>query len=480
MCGIALLYGPSASSRINSLIPRLEHRGPDDVYFWKSDRIAIGFTRLAINDITEAGKQPYLCDGYVGAFNGEVYNYASLANKFKIKLNSHCDTHIILPLFLLEHENVLSSLDGFYSGLIYHPATNRLLLFRDHIGKKPLFIGESGGNFFVVSELKALDQISWFKEVPCGISQVDLQNRSFTLIAEHSRVSKPKNDLFSVLFGAVKKRIPTGEHKYGVFLSGGLDSSIIAAILCHLKSDAIYFTLGNQDSTDWLMVQKLSKHLKLSNVCNVPLPSAEELPDLIKTVVYATESYNPSIVSNGLATYVLSEAAKKEQIKVVLTGEGADEMFAGYHYGLSTLQWKETQANLVQDMHFTELRRLDLCSMAHGIEARCPFLDKDIRSIAENLDFTDYFAQGLNKVLLRTTFGHLLPNDIAERRKTSFDVGSGIRAMVVKYLKRNGKSEKEELREIWCDVFQHDVSDPYFHSYPVFDNVISQRGDRHR
>jgi asparagine synthase (glutamine-hydrolysing) len=480
MCGIALLYGPSASTRIDSMMTRLQHRGPDDVGFWKSDRIAIGFSRLAINDITEAGKQPYFCDGYVGAFNGEVYNHTSLASKFRMELNSQCDTHIILPLYLLEHEKILCDLDGFYSGLIYHPATNKLLLIRDHIGKKPLFIGESEGDFFVVSELKAIDRICWFKEVPCGISQVDLQTRSFTLISEHSKEIKPKDQLESTLFEAVNKRIPALDQKFGVFLSGGLDSSIISALTCRLRSDAIYFTLGNQNSTDSLMVQKLCKHLELSNLRSIPLPSTEELPDLIQSVVYATESYNPSIISNGLATYILSAAAKKEHIKVVLTGEGADEMFAGYHYDLSPSQWQDTQAKLIQDMHFTELRRLDLCSMAHGIESRCPFLDKDIRSIAENLDFADYFAQGINKVLLRSTFGHLLPKDIAERRKTSFDVGSGIRAMVVNYLQRNGKSEKEELHEIWCNVFQHDTSDPYFHSYPAFDKVISQRGGDHR
>ena len=130
-------------------------------------------------------------------------------------------------------------------------------------------------------------------------------------------------------------------------------------------------------------------------------------------------------------------------------------------------------------MQFTELRRLDLCCMAHSVEARCPFLDRAVRNISDGLGFQDLYGGGVNKSVLRYSFAGALPSEILHRRKTSFDVGSGIRSQVVQYLRRNGRSEREELRQIWNELFAHGDSNPYFHSYPVFDAAIDHRGEGH-
>lgn len=478
MCGIVLLYGDTAKENISAKLAKLSHRGPDDRHCWINGQLAIGFVRLTINDNSIAGRQPYSADEVIGAINGEIYNADALAKYYNLTLKSKCDTHVVVPLFSKIGKQVLAELDGFYSGVIYRSETQTLYLLRDHIGKKPLFYGRADNTLFVVSELKALENIEWFEQVPLGISKLELTSGKLTRIAKHPELTPTKYDLATAMEKAVIKRLP--KQPVGVFLSGGLDSSIIAALAKQYHKNIIYFVLGNPDSLDVAMVKKLVNHLGIKGVSYIPLPTEQELPTLIAKIVYATESYNPSIISNGLATYLLAEAAQKEGLKVVLTGEGADELFAGYHEKLSEDEWQLIRSNLINDMRFTELRRLDKCSMANGIEARCPFLDRTVKGIADTLEHKNFYSDDQNKVALRNTFRHLLPVEIVDRKKTSFDVGSGIRKLVVNYLTHNGNTEIVELKKIWSQIFALDADKPYFFSYPTFDSVIAKRGETHR
>lgn len=478
MCGIILFAGRNSESRLSPSLDLLRHRGPDSVGFWHGSDFSLGFARLEINGSGKIGQQPYLDRGMVGAVNGEIYNYHQLAVGHDLP-TSECDTDILLPLFDFCGPRVIDLLEGFYSAVLIRPEERHVTCLRDHMGKKPLFYGRSKGEVFVTSELKALDAIDWFQIIPTGVSSLNLDTGSLTKLADH-RIPKPQGDIVKLLKQAVQKRMPKRKQPVGVFLSGGLDSSLIAALTSQLREDVVYFTLGNEGDLDRSVLGSLVNHLRLKNVHFVPLPSRESIPDLLKSVVYTTESYNPSIISNGLATYLLAREARKIGIKVVLTGEGADELFGGYHSFQENDPWNKIRNQLIEDMHYTELRRLDMSCMAHGIEARCPFLDRELRGLSENLSYRDLYDGGNNKMILRRAFSGTLPDVVLKRGKTSLDVGSGIRREVVRHLSRNGRSERDELRDLWQDCFSFDATSSYFHSYPVFDSAIDKRGALHK
>jgi asparagine synthase (glutamine-hydrolysing) len=297
-------------------------------------------------------------------------------------------------------------------------------------------------------------------------------------MTSHPQLTDNKSSIETAIEQAVLKRLPA--QPVGVFLSGGLDSSIVAALVHKYRQDVSYFVLGNSESPDVKMAKSVIKHLGLKQVKYVSLPTQSELPYLIVRVIRATESFNPSIISNGLATYLLAEAARKENLKVVLTGEGADELFSGYHSLLPEAEWLPMRERLINDMHYTELRRLDTCSMAHSIEARCPFLDRAVKSIADSIEYNKIYSNGQNKAVLRNVFKHELPIEITERKKTSFDVGSGLRKLVVPFLTRNGRKEIDELKMMWEQIFIFDANNDYFYRYPAFDDAIAKRGEVHR
>lgn len=475
MCGIVAIFG---NGNAEDALNKIKHRGFDSTKIIYLEKVTIGFNRLAINDKTENGIQPFEFGNLIGVFNGEIYNTDELRKVFSIETKSNSDTEIILPLFEKVGSSIIHLLDGFYSGIIYNNQTHQTFFLRDYIGKKPLFFGNSKQDSFIASELKALDFIDNFQILPKGFSE--LNNGAINLLEKHKIPFISKDALKETLVEAVKKRIPKNEKLFGVFLSGGLDSSIIASILVKHADNVIYYSLGNND--DLSFVNILAKQLGIeTKIKKIELPNPNELPELIDKIVYHTESYNPSIISNGLATYLLSVEAHKDNLKVVLSGEGADELFCGYPITKNVNEWFEKRAELIENMHFTELRRLDLASMANTIEIRCPFLDRKVYSISNDCNVNDLISDFQGKQILRKAFKDELPIEIIERNKISFDVGSGIRKIVVEYLAQNGKTEKEQLKEIWSKHFQYNLSDNYyFHSYPTFDKAIEKRGTSHK
>lgn len=480
MCGIVAIFGKDSYSIAETALNIIKHRGNDATKLLHLSFGTIGFNRLSINDKTEKAMQPFEFGNLIGVFNAEIYNADELKTKFNLQTNSNSDTEIILPLFEKFGISIIHLLDGFYSGVIFNKQTNQIFALRDYIGKKPLFYGKTSKFEFLTSELKAVDNITEFEILPKGFCEI--LNKTVAMIEAHVIPFASKNNLKEMIIDAVKKRIPKIEEKFGVFLSGGLDSSIVASIVTKFSDKAVFYTLGNSETSDLKFVLELLKALNIENRLKiVAMPTENEIADLIEKVVYQTESYNPSIVSNGLATYLLSSAAHKDGIKVVLSGEGADELFCGYPVTKNADEWFAKRVELIDNMHFTELRRLDLASMANTIEIRCPFLDRNVFAASSDCTAKDLIREFQGKQILREIFKDILPTEIVERNKMSFDVGSGIRKMVVEHLTKSNTSERKILKNIWLKYFPSDLSDnKYFHSYPTFDKAIAIRGTAHK
>jgi asparagine synthase (glutamine-hydrolysing) len=485
MCGILFVYGSDARALVTRGIRVIQHRGPDDTRIEHFQSASLGFARLAINGHGRDGRQPYSIDRRHCVVNGEIFNHRALSASFDLGVNSPADSAVVLPLYLKLGEEFVQQFDGFFSGLIYEERDDRLLCFRDHIGKKQLYAGRYQDHTFVCSELKAMPGCARFQPLPKGLSSVDLRTGSVELLSTiRGKRPPPDATLRSVLEAAVLKRLPPTDAPVGVFLSGGLDSSVVASVVSRHGRTVRYYTLADSQSPDFPAVLEVAQHLGVE-LRRVPLPHHDEVPELVERVVAATESYNPSIVSNGVGTYLLAEAAHRDGIKVVLTGDGADEVLLGYYPSYPAEDWRARRAQLIDDMHFTELRRVDACSMAHSVEVRCPFLDMEVVALTGTLTHADLFGnsmgQPLNKLALRQAFRADLPVGIATRKKVSFDVGSGLRGMIVRHLRTCFPTEVEGLRQIWRGLYPgFDPADRHFHSYPVFDVAIARRGEGHR
>lgn len=457
MCGIIC-----STSEISVNLQKIAHRGPDGIDIFMTDELFFGFTRLSINDKTNLGMQPFIYKSYIGLFNGEIYNHKSLINKYNLSTRSHSDMEIVLPLFDKIGNDILHELDGFYSGVIFDKETKAMFVIKDFIGKKPLFLGRSNRHSFITSELKAFDNIEEFHIIPQGISSVT-DMHTLTLLQSHV-INKTTEGLEDLLEMAVKKRIP--EDPFGVFLSGGLDSSIISLLALKYSSNISFYSLGDEKSTDYAKTSLLSSSLNI-DVTFIPIPSKQELKTIIEQVVYHTESYNPSIISNGVGTYLLSKQAHQDSLKVVLSGDGADEVFCGYDI---CERDENVKKQLMHDLHFTELRRVDNAAMAHSLEIRMPFLDKAVVDCSYTLN--KELLKG--KKILKQLYKDRLPTEIIERSKLSFDRGSGLRSKVVSILTENGLSEREALYKIWNDFFTR-KDHKYYSSYPSFDKYIDSR-----
>ena len=487
MCGILVIYGDNPERELKRLIKKLNHRGPDSTGYFIDNKVGMAFCRLSINDTSALGMQPTVNDDYVTMINGEIYNHLQLKEKYQLKIIGKSDTHVVGPLFEKLREDIIHHLDGFYSGVIFNKKTCKIFTLRDYIGKKGLFLVRNGSSTIITSELKAISHFDSFQVIPKGVCEIDLFNGTMKVLNNHRMSSSEptKQSLYEILTDAVEKRIPKNNIPFGVFLSGGLDSSILAKIIISFKANAKFYLLADKyDSLDYQPGKTVLACLNIANARIVPLPTAAEIPGLIKHVVRITESYNPSIISNGICSYLLSKAAKEDKLKVCISGEGADEMFGGYHFLEQNDDWKSIRSKLLEDMHFTELRRLDLTCMDNSIEVRCPYLDRAIYEYSQALNYEDLYSDvnssPTNKYILRKAFESELPQDIIWRKKVSSDVGSGIRKIVVNYLLKNYKNEKLGLLDIWKSIYRHKPTDRYFHSYPSFDAVIEKRGGIHK
>ena len=447
MCGIAAQQGATDAQSGQRMLERLVHRGPDDEGEAALDGAWLGHRRLSIVDV-DGGHQPLVGIGedhfFVG--NGEIYNHAALRarlgdDRFRTSSDNEVALHVV------EHDGPegLAELNGMFA-FAMASGPDDFLAARDPVGIKPLYWAQHSGATVFASEMAAFEEELrphihvfppghyWTAET--GLVQfapaVPSALRS-TAPSDIAPEDVPADALMRtrwVLVDAVERQM-MGDVPVGVFLSGGLDSSIVAAIAARylarhgelLKT----FAVGLEGSPDVLAARHAAEFLETEH--HERVYTAEEATASLPDVIGSIEAFDPSLVRSAVPNHMLAEMTA-EHVKVVLTGEGADELFAGYEYMAELDDPDELHDELVRSvegLHNLNLQRCDRVTMAHGLEARVPFLDREVIEYALRLPAAWKLSGGAapEKQILRAAFDGWLPENLLWRDKSQFGDGSG-------------------------------------------------------
>ena len=442
MCGIAGIWGAVDEVGVRNMIDVQRHRGPDGhgVHV-HVDRGVLGHTRLAIMDPAQ-GRQPVHNENGSAMLvaNGMIYNHPYLRRQLggTHAFASNSDSETILHLFEDHGLATPRLLDGMFAFAI--SADNRLILARDRIGIKPLYYarrsrGDGGETLHFASELKALTPLGAdVKEFPPG-TLYDSEHGFHTYYQVPDRTPLRLNStehmrrIRETVETAVKKRL-LSDVPLGAFLSGGLDSSIIAAVARRHLPELHTFSVGIEGSRDLEAARRVARHI--GSVHHEYVYAAAEVLEALPDIIYHLESFDRDLVRSAIPTWFCARMAA-ETVKVILTGEGADELFAGYAYHKHIADYGALHRELhrsVTRLHNINLQRVDRMTMRHVIEARVPFLDTELIDVAQTVppQFKLHGEGGarVEKWILRKAFEDLLPRDILWRDKEQFDEGSGM------------------------------------------------------
>lgn len=434
MCGIAGAFGAYDPSQVRAMVDRLAHRGPDGHGVQATLIGMLGHTRLAIID-PAAGQQPMHHDGTWICFNGEIYNYRALRDRYLSgqHLHTNSDTEVVLRLYQLFGPSCVELLEGMFALAIIDE--HDWFLARDPLGIKPLYYTQHNETLRFASEIKALtDATGPIESLPPGAwyhRRLGLQ-RYYTIgqgwpIAETFLAPKAAHPAIrSVLSAAVRKRL-ISDVPIGVSLSGGLDSSIVTLLAREQLDQVETFAVGMEGGEDLAAAREVANSLGTRHYEYVYTQA--EIEAALPSVLYHLESCDPALVRSAIPNYFLAQLAA-ERVKVILTGEGADELYAGYDYMAQIQSPPELQRELlitISELHRTNLQRADRMFMAFGVEGRVPFLDVESVALALSLAPEWKVCSGyrLSKMLLRQVFATDLPPAIVVRPKQKFSSGAG-------------------------------------------------------
>ncbi len=427
------------------MLERLVHRGPDDVGELTIGATWLGHTRLSIVDVV-GGHQPLRTPDARAAIvvNGEIYNHKELRQTISgVAWQTDSDSEVALHIIDREGSAGLPRLRGMFA-LAYADDREGLLLARDPVGIKPLYWARRHGSVVAASELKAFDPPlrAHVEAFPPGHywTPQDGLRRFADAVPQRVKVdpSGPLGDdaeerVRTALIAAVERRM-MGDVPVGCFLSGGLDSSLVAAIASrwmHRRGLRLQtFAVGTEGSADLAAARVVAAALDTDHreaVC-----TEEEVLAAVPDVVRSIEHFDPSLVRSAIANYLVARLAAAH-VKVVLTGEGADELFGGYEYlhAGDFDQPERLHAELVrsvEELHGLNLQRCDRVTMAHGLEGRVPFLDLDVIETALSLPASAKVPtpDRMEKDLLRRAFRGWIPDAVLWRAKEQFGDGSGV------------------------------------------------------
>ena len=458
MCGIICAFELKQTSedlrpQVLEMSKTLRHRGPDWSGIYSSENTIMVHERLAIVDPT-SGKQPLISPSgnLILAANGEIYNHRELRapyeSTYAFKTQSDCE--VILALYEKEGSAFVEKLNGIFAFAIYDEAKKEYFIARDHMGIIPLYMGWDGdGTFYVASELKALEGVC---------TKIELFPPGHYL---HSKEAKPIawyqpdwkdfdnvkdnptsiDELHDALSDAVHRQLMS-DVPYGVLLSGGLDSSITSALAKKFAAHRVEtndeqaawwpqlhsFSVGLEGSPDLAAAQEVAKYI--GTVHHEIKFTIQEGLDAIREVVYHLETYDITTIRASTPMYLMARAIKALGIKMVLSGEGADELFGGYlyfHKAPNEREFHEETVRKLEKLHQYDCLRANKSLAAWGIEGRVPFLDKEFIEVAMRINPKDKMITGerMEKWVLRKAFESYLPPSVAWRQKEQFSDGVG-------------------------------------------------------
>ena len=458
MCGIVGIFDiKEQSSELRKkalrMSQKIRHRGPDWSGIYCGSHAILCHERLSIVD-PQSGKQPlYSPDGkQVLAVNGEIYNHQQIrqetASEYEYQTGSDCE--VILALYRAHGINFLERLSGIFAFALYDEERDEYLIARDPIGVIPLYIGhDKDGKTYVASELKALegfcDEYEPFLPGHYLYSREGVMRRWYTRDwMEYDAVKDNPADIDKLRVGlqeAVKQQLMS-DVPYGVLLSGGLDSSIISAIAQKYAAKRVEdggqtgawwprlhsFAVGLKGAPDLEKARCVAEHI--GTVHHEINYTIQEGLDAIRDIIYFTETYDVTTVRASTPMYLLARVIKSMGIKMVLSGEGADEIFGGYlyfHKAPSAQAFHEETVRKLSKLHWYDCLRANKSLSAWGVEGRVPFLDRDFLDIAMRLNPQAKMCPGdvMEKKILRKAFADMLPEEIAWRQKEQFSDGVG-------------------------------------------------------
>lgn len=458
MCGIVCAFDLKETAeklrpQLLSMSKCIRHRGPDWSGIFNDENSIIAHERLAIVDPT-SGKQPLFSEdeNLVLAVNGEIYNHQELRKQFEDRYHfkTQSDCEVILALYQEKGAAFLDDLNGIFGFALYDRKNNEYFIARDHMGIIPLYIGwDKKGTFYVASELKALEGICPKIELfPPGhylhSKEGKLKRWYSRDWMEYENVKDNTSNiqgLRGALEAAVKRQLMS-DVPYGVLLSGGLDSSITSAIAKKYAQKRIEtgdqdtawwpqlhsFAIGLEGSPDLVAARKVAEHL--GTVHHEIKFTIQEGIDAISDVIYHLETYDITTVRASTPMYLMARAIKAMGIKMVLSGEGSDEIFGGYlyfHKAPNAEEFHKETVRKLDKLHQYDCLRANKSLAAWGIEGRVPFLDKEFLDVAMRLNPKDKMVGPgkMEKWILRKAFEDLLPESVAWRQKEQFSDGVG-------------------------------------------------------
>ncbi|SDI85609.1 asparagine synthase (glutamine-hydrolysing) [Ferrimonas sediminum] len=458
MCSIfGILDLKSPANELRSLAltqsKKMRHRGPDWSGIFCDDQAILVHERLAIVDIDNGAQPLYSKDGnLVLAVNGEIYNHRELrqelADEYEFQTGSDCE--VILALYQKFGEQFLDRLNGIFAFVLWDKVRQRYLIGRDHIGIIPLYTGfDTSGNFYVASEMKALvPQCRKIDEFLPGrylaswlAGPREYYQRDWTAFAEVADNPADVTALRQGLEDSVKRQLMS-DVPYGVLLSGGLDSSITSALAKKYAARRIEedesspawwpqlhsFAVGLEGSPDLKAAAEVAAHI--GTVHHQVTFTIQDGIDALTDVIYHLETYDVTTIRASTPMYLMARKIKAMGIKMVLSGEGADELFGGYlyfHKAPNAQAFHEELVRKVGKLHQFDCLRANKAMAAWGIEARVPFLDKEFVDVAMRMNpAIKTITDGrIEKQVLREAFAHYLPESVAWRQKEQFSDGVG-------------------------------------------------------